>query len=202
MTGETDLNIDYYCALTSPWSYMGHGRLADMAAEAGAVIRIHPVNALEVFDQTGGLPLPKRSPQRQAYRLQELPRWRDRHGIQLNIHPSYFPADETAAALLVIAARESGGDAFGLAGRFMRAVWAEDRNIADTATIAEIVGEAGLSHTELSRTAEEIDAAAIRNQEAEEAIAQGVFGFPTYVVGDDMFWGQDRLDFVRERLKQ
>lgn len=179
---------------------MGHDRLAKMAADAGAVIRMHPVNALEVFDQTGGLPLPKRSPERQAYRLQELPRWRDRHGIPLNIHPSHFPADETEAAVLVVAARESGADAFGLAGRFMRAVWAEDRNIADSATIAAIIGEAGLSHADLARTAEEIDAAAIRRTEAEEAIERGVFGFPTYVIGDDMFWGQDRLDFVQERL--
>lgn len=181
---------------------MGHQRLYDMAAEAGAVIRIHPVNALEVFDQTGGLPLPKRSPQRQAYRLQELPRWRDRHGIALNIHPSYFPADETAAAVLVVAARETGADAFGLAGRFMRAVWAEERNIADSATIAEIIGEAGLSHADLSRAAEETGAAAIRQKEAEAAIEKGVFGFPTYVIGDDMFWGQDRLDFVQERLQR
>lgn len=194
------MDIDYYCALTSPWSYLGHERLGKMAADAGAVIRIHPVNALEVFGQTGGLPLPKRSPQRQAYRLQELPRWRDRHGVALNVHPSFFPADETEAAHLVIAARESGADAFGLAGRFMRAVWAEERNIADSATIAAIIGEAGLSHADLARTAEEIDAAGIRNREGEAAIERGVFGFPTYVIGDDIFWGQDRLDFVEERL--
>jgi 2-hydroxychromene-2-carboxylate isomerase len=194
------MNIDYYCALTSPWSYMGHARLAQMAAAAGATISIHPVNALEVFDQTGGLPLPKRSPERQAYRLQELPRWRDRLALPLNIHPAYFPADETEAACLVVAARETGADAFGLAERFMRAVWTEDRNIGDSATVAAILGEAGLDHAELSAIAGDMDAAGIRLKEGKEAISRGIFGFPTYVIGDDMFWGQDRLEFVAERL--
>ncbi|WP_417519422.1 2-hydroxychromene-2-carboxylate isomerase [Minwuia sp.] len=194
------MDIDYYCALTSPWSYLGHARLGKIAADAGATIRIMPVNALTVFDRTGGLPLPKRSPERQAYRMQEIKRWPARLGIPLNPQPAFFPTDETQAALIVIAARESGKDAFGLAGRFMRAVWAEERNIADTATIAAIVGEAGLDHGALARKAEEIDAAAIRDQHGEQAVAEGVFGVPSYKIGDQLFWGQDRLSFVEDAL--
>jgi len=195
------MDIQYYCALSSPWSYLGHARLGEIAAEHRAVIRIHPVNALAIFDRTGGLPLPKRSPERQAYRLQELERWRTRLGVPLNIHPAHFPADETEAALLVVAARERGADAFGLAGRFMRAVWAEERNIGDSATVAAIIAEAGLSHAELASKAEEIDAAAIRDKEGQEAISRGVFGVPSYLIGQDLFWGQDRLEFVADRLQ-
>lgn len=194
------MTIDYYCALTSPWSYMGHARLGEIAAGKGATINIHPVNALAIFDRTGGLPLPKRSPERQAYRLQELHRWRSRLGVALNIHPAHFPADETDAAILVVAARETGADAFDLAGRFMRAVWAEDRNIGDSATVAAIVGEAGLNYAELTGAAENLDAAGLRDQEGQDAIAKGIFGVPSYLIGEDLFWGQDRIEFVADRL--
>ncbi|WP_416898188.1 MAG: 2-hydroxychromene-2-carboxylate isomerase [Minwuia sp.] len=194
------MTVDYYCALSSPWSYLGHERLGKIAAARKLAIRIHPVNALAIFDRTGGLPLPKRSPERQAYRLQELERWRKRLGVALNLKPAHFPADETEAARLVVASREAGRDAFGLAGRFMRAVWAEERNIADPGTIGAIVAEAGQDHAELVKTADSIDALALRDRDGEAAIARGVFGVPTYVVGDQLFWGQDRLEFVEEVL--
>lgn len=194
------MQIDYYCALTSPWSYMGHGPFCDMARRAGADVRILPVNALAVFDRTGGLPLPKRSPERQAYRFQELARWRKRHNVDLNLRPAHFPTDETQAALLVVTAREAGLDALDLAGRFMRAVWAEERNISDADTIAKIVGEAGLDLSQLTEHRENVDAAALRDQAGEAAIQAGVFGVPTYHFGDEMFWGQDRLSFVEEKL--
>lgn len=196
------MQIDYYCALSSPWSYLGHERLERMAAEAGCAVAIHPVNALAMFEKTGGLPLPKRSPERQAYRLLELQRWRERLSVPLNLHPKHFPVDETRAAELVIAARENGEDAFGLAGRFMRAVWAEERDISNPDMIAQIVSEAGLDLKGLSDTSSGIDAASIRAQDTERAIARGVFGVPAYSLGDELFWGQDRLDFVGERISR
>lgn len=196
------MQIDYFCALSSPWTYLGHERLGRMAADAGCTVVIYPVNALAIFEKTGGLPLPKRSPERQAYRLQELQRWRERLSVPLNLKPKHFPADETRAAELVIAARSSGADAFGLAGRFMRAVWAEERDISDQDTIAAIVSEAGLDLAGLSDTSSGIDAASIRAQDTERAIARGVFGVPAYVLGDELFWGQDRLDFVGERISR
>ena len=194
------MRVDYYCALISPWTYLGHERLRALAASHGADIVIHPVNVLAVFEQTGGLPLPKRAPQRQAYRMQELRRWRERLGVDLNLEPAHFPADETRAAELVIAARADGLDAVDLAGRFMRAVWAEERDISLSRTIGEIVAEAGMDLSALERAAKRYDANAIRAAETDEAIARGVFGAPTYVIGEELFWGQDRLDFVETAL--
>ncbi|MDF1722457.1 MAG: 2-hydroxychromene-2-carboxylate isomerase [Minwuia sp.] len=197
----TQQQVDYFGALGSPWTYLGHERLTAMASMAGAKIRFCPINLLPVFDQTGGLPLPKRAPARRAYRMQELKRWRAKLERPLTLEPKFFPANETEAALLTITARETGGDDLVLAGGFMRAVWAEDRDISDAATIDAIIAEAGMDAADLRARMADVDPAAIRGRETAEALERGVFGAPTYHFGDEMFWGQDRLDFVERKLR-
>lgn len=193
--------VDYFGALGSPWTYLGHERLLAMTSMAGVAVRFCPINLLPVFDQTGGLPLPKRAPARRAYRMQELKRWRDVLDRPLTLEPKFFPANETEAALLTITARETGGDDLALAGAFMRAVWAEDRDISDAATIDAIIAESGMEAADLRAKMADVDPAAIRERETAEALDRGVFGAPTYHLGDEMFWGQDRLDFLERRLK-
>jgi len=190
--------IDYFVALASPYTYMGHARLAEIAGRHGATVVTRPVNFGVIFAQTGGLPLPKRAPERRAYRMMELKRWRRRLGVDLNLEPAFFPVDESTAAHVVHAARLAGHDAFDLAGRFLAAVWAEQRNIADQATIAAICGEAGLDGAALLAAREA--GAEAWGRETEAALAKGVFGAPTYVLGDELFWGQDRLDFLDQAL--
>ncbi|MEN9500298.1 MAG: hypothetical protein RIS83_2118, partial [Pseudomonadota bacterium] len=104
-------HIDYYASLNSPWTHLGAARIEALAAQYGASLRIWPVDFGTIFAGSGGLPLPKRSPQRQAYRLQELARWRDALGIPIQIHPKFFPANELPGAACVIALRETQGDA-------------------------------------------------------------------------------------------
>jgi 2-hydroxychromene-2-carboxylate isomerase len=96
--------ITYYMTLNSPWSYLGSARFAAMAKTYGHTVDLRPVKFGVIFPQTGGLPLPKRAPARQAYRLQELKRWREVRGLPINIQPKHFPSDETAATRLLIAA--------------------------------------------------------------------------------------------------
>jgi 2-hydroxychromene-2-carboxylate isomerase len=183
-------HIDYYLTPTSPWTYLGHERFAAIAKRHGATVAVMPVDYGVIFPQSGGLPLAKRAPQRQAYRLQELARWRDFLGVPLNIHPKFFPADGTPAACLICAAPEEKRMA--LAGDFLRAVWAEERNIADAAVIAQIAARHGI--------ADAADAVA-RGKSAyesntQEAVVKQVFGAPTYAYRDQLYWGQDRLDFL------
>ncbi|MFN4309738.1 MAG: 2-hydroxychromene-2-carboxylate isomerase [Ferrovibrio sp.] len=192
--------IDYYVFLASPWAYLGSQRFAEIAKRHGAAIRIIPMAAAEVFPVSGGLPLAKRAPQRQAYRIVELKRWREYLGMPLNLQPSFFPIDEALAARLVIAARESGADAVALAHAVMRAVWAEDRNISDPDVLEEIVTECGLDPTRLFAAAEEEVVKAEYGRGTRQAIDANVFGAPSYVVDGEIFWGQDRLDFVDRRL--
>ncbi len=194
--------IDYYLSLNSPWSYMGHGRFADLAEGHGLAVRLHPVDFLAIiFPATGGLPLGKRSPQRQAYRLVELERWRKYLNIALNIHPRFWPADEALAAQMVLAARESGAGTVTFAGALMRAVWAEERNIADRDTLLAVAGECGLDGGSLIAAANADELAELRTSESREAIERGVFGAPTYIYEEQPFWGQDRLDLLALAIK-
>ena len=187
--------VDYYFSLNSPWTYMGHRRLADMAEHHGLTVRVHPVDySGTIFPATGGLPVGKRSPQRQSYRLAELERWRAELGVALNMHPSFWPADEALAAGMVLAARESGDGAVTLAGALMRAVWAEERDIADRDTLLAIAAECDLDGEGLIRAAQTSELMELRARESTEAIDRGVFGAPTYVHDEQLFWGQDRLD--------
>src|SRR4051812_50016258 len=102
------LTIDYYMTLNSPWTYLGSALFADIAARNGASVNIKPAKFGAIFEQTGGLPLPKRSPQRRAYRLMDLKRWREGRGIPLNLEPQYFPCDGTLGTRLGIAAKPQG----------------------------------------------------------------------------------------------
>lgn len=191
-------NVDYYYSLQSPWSYLGHERFCAIARDAKATVTPHPVDFGVIFPATGGLPLAKRAPARQAYRLSELKRWSRFLDVPLNLQPRHFPTDETLAAGLVIALREAGGDALQLTGRILRAVWAEERDIADRAVLQEIVAD--LDGATLLAAAAAPQVADRRKAETEAAIELGVFGAPTYVIDGELFWGQDRLDFVARAL--
>jgi len=195
------LHIDYYASLNSPWTHLGAARIEALAAEHGATLRIWPVDFGTVFAGSGGLPLPKRSPQRQAYRMQELARWRDHLGIPIHLQPRHFPAKELPGALAVIAARETIGDApaIRLAHRILKACWEDELDPGDPETLARLVREAGLDPDSLLPLSREPRWAEMRERDTAAALARGVFGAPSYVIGEDIFWGQDRLEFVAKR---
>ncbi|MEO5696495.1 MAG: 2-hydroxychromene-2-carboxylate isomerase [Burkholderiaceae bacterium] len=194
--------VDYYFAPQSPWVYLGHQRFTDIVKAAGAQVRLHPVDlGGKVFPVSGGLPLPKRAPQRQAYRLVELKRFSEHLGLPLNLHPKFFPAAGDDAARLIIAVDQNEGSeaAMKLAGAVLRAVWAEERNIADLDELAAMLAAAGLPKQRL----EDAKTPAVQERYAADnqaAIDAGVFGAPSYVIDGELFWGQDRLDFVQRRL--
>ena len=187
-------HVDYYLTPTSPWTYLGHERFVQIARKHGATVAVKPVDYGVIFPQSGGLPLAKRAPQRQAYRLQELARWRDHLGVPLNIHPKFFPADPSPAACLICAAPEN--KRLAVAGDFLRAVWAEERNIADAAVVAEVAGRHGIADAASAVAMGK----ALYESNTREALARQVFGAPTYAFGNDLYWGQDRLDFLDRAL--
>lgn len=194
------MHIDYYASLNSPWTHLGAARIEALAAQHGASLRIYPVDFGTIFAGSGGLPLPKRSPQRQAYRLQELARWREALGIPITIKPKHFPHNELPGCGCVIALRETMGDApaIRLAHRIMKALWAEDRDpVADFAALAAECGQDGAALLALGADPQW---AAMRQTDSEAALARGVFGAPSFVIDGEIFWGQDRLDFVEKKL--
>lgn len=193
---------DYYVSLNSPWTHLGGARLMGVAKRYGASVRIYPIDTGEVFPASGGLPLPKRSPQRQAYRLQDLARWRDVLGIPINLKPKHFPANEATAAHCVLVVRQTIGDprAIDLAHRILKALWEEEADTGDRETLVRLISEIGLDGTSILERAGEPQWAALRSQETQAAIDRGVFGVPTYAVGETIFWGQDRLDFLERQM--
>ena len=192
--------IDYYLTAASPWTYLGHPRLTDIAAKTGAEIRCKPAHFGEIFSQTGGLPLPKRAPARQAYRMMELKRWKARLGLPINVKPPFHPVDDGAANRMIVAAGQAGLDPLAVAWALLRACWEQDRNLADPDDLIAAAGEAGFDGAALLAAAEGEAAQAEFRRNIDEALAAGVFGAPTYGIDGELFWGQDRLDFVAEKL--
>ena len=193
--------IRYFFTPQSPWTYMGHERLLALGRKHGAVIEPRPVALGEqIFPISGGLPLGKRSPQRQAYRLVELKRWSEHLGLPLNVQPRFFPVKETDAATMITAAiqREGHEAALALAGGVFRAVWVQERDIADADTLIQIAQECGLDGAALYAARE--GAMALYQQFTREAIDLQVFGAPWYEYKGEPFWGQDRLDLLDRAL--
>ena len=193
--------VDYYLAPNSPWTYLGHERFMRIAADAGATVRFKPIDLGKIFPVSGGLPLAKRPPQRKAYRLTELARWRTHLGRPLTLHPKFFPVSVDKALRLLVAVDQGDGSAaaLDLAGRMLAALWAQERDLADEGTLAELLEEGQLSGLRL------VEAHAGTVQAACEALTQdaieaGIFGAPSYVIDGEIYWGQDRLDFVERRL--
>ena len=193
--------VDYYYALVSPWTYLGGPRLDEMTRRAGATVNYKPVELLKVFAVSGGLPLGKRSAQRQAYRLVELARFRDRLGMKINLHPEFFPASDHLAGRMVVAAtRTEGCDPGKLTNAMLAAVWAEDRDIADAETLKAICDENAMDGAALLAAAETDAVKEAYDANTAEAIERGVFGAPCYIYDDEPFWGQDRLEFLDRAL--
>ena len=168
------------------------------------VLRVMPVDlGGQVFPVSGGLPLGQRAPQRQAYRLTELARWRDWLGLPLNIKPQHFPVPGDDAARLIIAVDRADGTAAAmrLTGALLSAVWAQERDIANPETRAALLAECGLQALRVYEARSD-EVQATYEGYTQQAIAAGVFGAPSYVVQGEIFWGQDRLDFLQRRLER
>ena len=195
-------SVDYYFVPQSPWAYLGHQRFQNILKKSGASVRVMPFDlGGKVFPISGGLPLGQRAPQRQAYRLTELERFSKWLGAPLHLKPTFFPVSGDDAAKLIIAVDMAmGADAaMNISGAILSAVWSQQRNIADEKTLAELLHEQHLPTACLEQTYSQ---AVHERYESytQMAIDAGVFGAPSYVLDGEIFWGQDRLDFVERAL--
>ncbi len=196
------VTVDYYFTPQSPWTFLGHARFAAMAKAANATVRVLPVDlGGKVFPVSGGLPLGQRAPQRQAYRLVEMKRFSERLGLPLNLKPKFFPVAGDDAARLIIAADQADGSdaAMSLCAAVFRSVWVDELNIADAQVLAGLLAPLGVPASRLQE-ARSPDVQQTYEANTQRAIDAGVFGAPSYVIDGEIFWGQDRLDFVERRL--
>jgi 2-hydroxychromene-2-carboxylate isomerase len=195
-------NLTYCFSLVSPWAYLGHAELGRIAQTRDVVIDYRPVNLMELFPDTGGLPLPKRHPFRQDYRFVEMQRWREARDVPLVLKPKFWPFDfKLADRAMLMASGLGDQDAVHLLVAFaFRAVWVEERNLADDAILAEVAMAAGFDADKLIEAARSDAAASAYGANFERARQDGVFGSPSYVLDGEVFWGQDRLGMLDAAL--
>ena len=203
------VQLDCYYSLSSPWAYLGGPRLQDIVRRHRATLTLKPYDFQAVVLKTGGVPLRTRPPARRRYHQAELDRWRTYLGMPLVLEPKHYPQAMPAdpdwnkyAGWTVIAAQDAGLDAFPLSHALLRALWAEERDIADPGTVRTIAEALGLPVDTLAERAAAPDTKMRYETLSQEAIDRGVFGVPTYVVHGEMYWGQDRLDFLGRALAQ
>ncbi len=193
--------IDYYFWLNSDWAYLGADRLESLAKAHCASINYKPVDLPEIYSRTGGVLLHQRSPERQAYRITELKRWCKKLGISINPQPKYMCPNADLAACMVIAASQNRDDIVPLYKAILKAEWCEDKDISSETTLIDIANNQGLDGQAVLDQAKQRDIASVYRQYTDEAVRKGVFGSPSYVYQNELFWGQDRLEMLGAALR-
>lgn len=193
--------IDYYFSFQSPWAYIGHGLFRELVSAYDLKVNHKPVVLVDLFSETGGLPLMKRHPVRQRYRMVELQRWRDKRGLTFNLQPANWPFNARLADGVVIAAIEMGLDPDRFLRRGFAGVWEDQLNLTDPATIAKLADESGLPGKLLVERSAAEAISATYEQNRQDALAADVFGSPVYVLDGEVFWGQDRIELLGDALK-
>jgi 2-hydroxychromene-2-carboxylate isomerase len=193
--------VDYYFSLQSPWAYIGHGLFREVAATYGVKVNHKPVLLLDLFSETGGLPLAKRHPVRQRYRMLELQRWREKRGLNFHLRPAHVPFSSRLADGVVLAALEAGHDPEAFLRRAFPAVWEDQLDLADADVLVRLADAAGLPGKALVERSASDDISATYEKNRQDALAVDVFGSPAYVLDGEAFWGQDRIELLADALK-
>ncbi len=195
------ITIEYFMSPGSPWSFLGHKRFIEIVNRFNVNVNMYPVNYGEIFPLSGGVPVSKRPIQRQSIRLQELKRWGDFLKISLNPEPKFFPSKSLLPSLIIIASQlKKTNQSFDLANNIMSALWVENLNIDDEDTLINILKKMDLDADEILNYAKTKECEDAMKSGTRLAIEKGVFGAPTYIVNNQIYWGQDRLDFVERHL--
>ena len=193
--------VDYYFSFQSPWAYIGHRLFCEVAKTYDLKVNYKPVVLVDLFSETGGLPLMKRHPVRQRYRMVELQRWRDKRGLKFHLQPANWPFNARLADGVVIAAIEAGLDPEPFMRRAFAAVWEDQLNLVDPATLIKLADESGLPGKQLVERSGSEEIGAVYEQNRQDALAADVFGSPVYVLDGEVFWGQDRIELLADALK-
>lgn len=191
--------IEYFHSLSSPWAYLGAQRFYAIAQRHGATIIPRPILVLQ---ENGGIPLRTRPDARQAYHALELDRWRTHLDLPLKLKPKFYPTNPLESCYLVIAARQLGLDANLLSFRLLEALWANDRDTLNADVRRAVAIEAGLDGDALLAHAASAQVQEEWQRNKDDALALGIFGTPNYVLDGEIFWGQDRLEFLDRKLQQ
>lgn len=195
--------IEYYHFLISPWSYLAINQFNKLKEKHDIKVNYKPIDVMSTFDDMGGLPPAKRHPSRQRFRMDELKRWSAYLGVPMNFTPAHFPTNQALAAQMVYAAggAEGNAQAASFSDAVLTACWNEERDISDESTLSEIADACGMDGPTLLAKAKSDEFAQQLSATTKEAHNADVFGSPTYLVDGELFWGQDRIDFLERHLQ-
>ena len=185
-------HIDYYFSFPSPWAYVGHAAFEDVARAYGCTIGYKPVMLGDLFAETGGLPLAKRHPVRQRYRLIELQRWREKRGLSFSLHPKHWPFDPKRSDGMALAAIEAGHNVEPFMRLVFKSIWEKQLNLDDPVTLVELADACGMPGQQAARSGWLARNRRAYERNRQDALAVGVFGSPGFVLNGEPFWGQDR----------
>jgi 2-hydroxychromene-2-carboxylate isomerase len=192
--------IEYFFSFSSLWSYVGSRVFQDIVRRTGVRVDYKPIDLHATFEAGGSKRVRDRPAPRQLYRIVEMLRWRDRHKIPLTIWPKYYPVEPGLGHRMLLAALRAGQDVAAFAHNGMQAVWADDLDVADPASLVAIADRSGLDGRALLAAADD-DAITAREQEiTREAADRHLFGAPFYFYRGEPFWGQDRLEMLEEMI--
>lgn len=191
---EVEFLFDY----GSPFSYLASLQIEGFAKRYEATVVYTPILLGAVLNATGNAS-PMTVPAKGNYMAGELRRWAARYGVPFKPNPYPFMSNTLRLMRGAIAAQKIGF--FPLYHRVIyRAVWAEAQDLGDDPTLRRVLNKAGVPATELMATSERQDVKDELRHNTDRAVQRGVFGAPTFFVGNEMFWGNDRFDFVEEAL--
>ena len=191
--------VDYYFFLLSPWSYLGTNKFNQIISKHNLTVNYKPIDVMKTFGSMGGTLPAQRHESRQKLRLDELKRWSDYLEVSINLHPAHWPTDQTLAAKMVLEIGHNGNPGV-FVDKLLSAVWNEEKNISDRSTLIGIADNCGFDGTAMAVKAETEELQTAYENITNEAHAKSVFGSPTYIYNNELFWGQDRLDFLDRAL--
>ena len=192
-------DVEFYFDLGSPATYLAYTQLPTICARTGSQLIYRPILLGGVFKATGNAS-PATIPAKGRYMFQDLDRYAHRYGVPLKFNP-HFPINTLMLMRAVTGIQLRQPQRFvAFIDCLFRALWVDGKALDDPATVAAVLSQNGFNPEEvLAMTADEEIKAALKDH-TEHAVKRGVFGAPTLFVGDQMFFGQDRMDFVREAL--
>ena len=192
--------IEFYFTVISSYTYLAAPRVEEIVNKTGASIEFKPMDIMKVFVASGTTPPAKQPDIRKAYRTADLARVAKMHGMRINLKPVFWPASQNLASGLIIAAQDAGLEVMPLTQAILKAVWAEDKNIADEETLLEIAKLCGLNGRDLLTQATSKSIQSAFDENTLQASKKGVFGSPSFIFDEELFWGQDRLDYLEAAI--
>lgn len=193
--------VEFFFDLGSPASYLAYTQLPAICRDTGAELQYRPMLLGGVFQATGNAS-PAMVPAKGRYMLWDLARFAERYGVPMRFNP-HFPINTLTLMRLLVAVQLHQPQRFEDALQALfEAIWVEELNLGEADIVAEVLQRAGFDTSALQAQITESAVKEALKACTEEAVARGVFGAPTCFVGEQLFFGQDRLDFVREALQR